>query len=190
MWAILLPLHLQLSGWGTTLYIPIDPTPFKTWPWYNLYNIPMEKCAAAGYWQVNLLIFTLGSCGYPLTNLLHGLALILVGLTVNLGCKSLNVWKEGLISFVLAVGTALGWEKFELIQGISILKPDLFNSIAQAVTEAMRLLNDTVDDIFIGFIFMTSFMALVMLADHHFNYDYQDSGESKEQEEYDLGMKS
>ena len=90
-----------------------------------------------------------------------------------MACKSLNVWKEGLISYVVAVGAAVGWEKWEILTGITGLKPELFGSIVQLATEAMRLITDTVDDILAGFVFMTIFMALIMAADHHFNFEYE-----------------
>jgi hypothetical protein len=103
----------------------------------------------------------------------HGFALILVGLSVNLACKSLNVWKEGLISFVVAVGAAVGWEKWEILTGITGLNPDSFSTVAQAATEGMRLITDTVDDILVGFVFMTIFMVAILVLDHHFNYEYE-----------------
>jgi hypothetical protein len=104
---------------------------------------------------------------------MHGLALILVGLTVNLGCKSLNVWKEGLISYVVSFSAAVGWEKWEILAGITTLRPELFNTVQQVTTEAMRLITDTVDDILVGFVFMTIFMACILAFDHHFNYEYE-----------------
>lgn len=170
LWPTLLLLHLHLSGWGTTLYIPIDPTPFRSWAWYNLYNIPLEQCTRAWYFGLSWL--QIGSCGYPLTNLMHGFALMLIGGTVNLFSKSLNPWKEAWFTFVFGLLPGILWEKWELLVGITILKPELFDTVQQATIEAMQLLNDTVDDILVGLIFLSLTVIVLVLADRHFGFEY------------------
>ena len=160
-WPIAIFLHLHWSGYGLTNYLAVvdwlHPL-MQNVPGMNAYNIP----AACG----------LSICGYPLTNLMHGMALVVVFLTIDLASKDLNVWKAGLIAFVGTIGFAVGWEKWELTKGVTILKPELFGSIEQLATEAMRLLNDTVDDILVGLIFLVVTMIIVMALDKCFNYTY------------------
>ena len=161
LWPLLVILHLHWSGYGLTKYLS-----FMDWlrpvmanvPGINAYNVPV----ACG----------LSLCGYPLTNLMHGMALIVVFLTIDLPSKDLNVWKAGLIAFVGTIGFGVGWEKWELAKGVTILKPESFGSTEQLATEAMRLLNDTVDDILFGLIFLIATMIIVMVLDKYFNYTY------------------
>jgi hypothetical protein len=161
LWPSLFMLHVHWSGYGLTAYLWwMDwlRSAMAAAPGMNAYNIPVN-CGLA-------------LCGYPLTNLMHGVALMLIGMTVDLGLSTLSLGWVGLISFASTTGFAVGWEKYELLRGITILRPENFATVAQAVFEAMRLLNDTVDDILVGLVFLVATLCILLVLDAHFGYEY------------------
>jgi hypothetical protein len=163
-WPLILLIHFHWSGYGFTNYLQGTEflRPLLGWlPGANAYNT-IENCG-------------LPICGYPLTWLLHGVGLFLVGITLNLGFKDSNPWKEGLLTS-LVIWVAIIWEKWELLTGVTILRPELFGTIAQATNEGIRLLNDTVNDILFGGVFLTSFLITIVLLDRHFGYEYVQVG--------------
>jgi hypothetical protein len=165
LWPILFMLHVHWSGYGLTAYLW-----WMDWlrsvmanvPGMNAYNVPAD-CGLA-------------LCGYPLTNLMHGMALMLIGLTVDLVFESLSLGWVGLLSYGITTGIAVLWEKYELLRGITILRPEAFPTVQAAVFEAKRLLNDTVDDILWGLAFLCLTFIALLIADHHFGYEYVNLG--------------
>jgi len=160
LWPLGVALHLHWSGYGLTGYLW-----WMDWlrplmsgvAGLNAYNIP-EGCGLA-------------LCGYPLSWLMHGVAVFLVGLTINLCFKDLDVWKEfGLTS--LTIWAAIIWEWWEIWAGVTTLRPELFATIEQATSEGMRLITDTVNDILVGAVFLWAFLIVISLLDHHFGFEY------------------
>jgi len=175
-WITLSILHIQLSGWGQTGYLSFlgKQADMKGLPiigsWYNLYNFTPDACRA--YWSLGNEWIRIGGCGYPLTNLMHGFAWVIIGLTIGLFLRDLALYAIAFWSYLICTVTGVVWEKWELISGTTVLRPELFSTVQQATTEGLRLLNDTVDDIQLGVIFLLITLALLLAADRHFGYEY------------------
>jgi len=158
LWAILLPLHIHLSGYGLTNYLWwmdwLRPTMTALGiPGLNAYNIPVN-CGLA-------------VCGYTLTNWFHGAACVLVALTVALLFASFSLGWYLYLSSVATVAIALGWEVWEISTGITHCDATVFNSIAQVCGEMMRSLTDTVMDLTYGFIGVFVVCMILFAIDRH-----------------------
>ena len=156
LWAILLPLHLHFSGYGLTSYLswlPINPQSMTWLPGMDSYNVP-TNCG-------------LPLCGYPLTNLFHGFACVLVALTVALLFASFSLGWYLYLSSIATVAIALGWEVWEISTGITRCNPTLFGSVAQVCAEMMRSITDTVFDLVGGFIGVLIVCLSLYVVDHH-----------------------
>jgi len=122
-------------------------------PGMNAYNVPV----ACG----------LTVCGYALTNYFHVLAGCLLALTLSLLFVTFNGWAYSLFTIVTVLIFVLGWEKYELLTGITTLRPELFGTIAQATSEGVRLINDTVNDIVGGTVGGLVTVAGLRIVDRH-----------------------
>lgn len=143
-WGILLPFHLVLSGGGLT------PSLFNAFPWlrtlpfYNWYNIPVA---------VTFLGFAYDQ-GYLITNVLHYFAGLLITPTFDLGMKTVRVKAQLLLSGFFWVATSLLWE------------------LAEATWHFRGSSLDTRFDLLFGLAGCFSALALILIADNHFGYEY------------------
>jgi hypothetical protein len=152
-------LHLHWSGYGLTAYVgalPITPF-FKAlfgWlPGLNAYNIAMN-CG-------------LSVCGYPLTNIMHGVAGGLIALTVTLLFVTFQMGWYLFLSSWLAMSFPLTWEWYELAHGVTRCNPADFGSIAQVCAEMMAINLDQLMDILYAFVAVILVLFAIWIVDKY-----------------------
>ena len=136
LWAILIPLHIHLSGYGFTNYLQGSDflRPLFGWlPAANAYNT-IENCG-------------LPICGYPLTNIFHGVAGGLIMLTDSLLFISFALGWYLFLSTIIAVIFPLVWEVWEILTHVTRCLPTDFSTVAQACNECVRMLTDQIYDV-------------------------------------------
>jgi hypothetical protein len=173
LWIIFPPLHLQLSGWGTTLYIPVNPEEMKTLPYYNWYNKATSDCTAMGqptWFNISGLPWQ-PTCGSGLTNIMHGVANGMILLTIDLFFASFS--PAGLFAALIATTWIENlWEVWEINVGITTCNPALFSSVQHCCQEAIHTVIDQQFDVMFGFGFACLIMVALWLLDRHFGYEY------------------
>jgi len=155
-WLNLLPLHIHFSGYGLTKYLSFMDwlRPAMAWvPGMNAYNV-LSNCG-------------LPLCGYPLTNLFHGLAGGLIALTVSLLFVTFNLGWYVALSSNSVFGIVIGWEQYEVVTKITRCLPSDFGSVAQVCAEMNRLLADTVADVGAGYVGAILTLAVLWFVDRH-----------------------
>jgi len=153
-WAILLPLHIHLSGYGFTNYLQGSDIlrPLLGWlPGANAYNT-IENCG-------------LPVCGYPLTNIFHGIAGGLVMLTVSLLFVSFSMGWYLFLSTIIAVIFPLAWEVWEIITHVTRCLPAAFATVAQACNECVRMLTDQIFDVAYALVAITIVAVILYVVD-------------------------
>ena len=155
-WAILLPLHIHLSGYGFTNYLQGSDflRSFLGWlPGANAYNM-IENCG-------------LPVCGYPLTNIFHGIAGGLVMLTVSLLFASFSLGWYLFISTTITTAFPLAWEVWEIVTNVTRCRPTDFATTAQACNECVRMLTDQIFDVTYAIIAVTIVGIVLCIVDRH-----------------------
>ena len=138
-WLILIVAQLHLSGYGLTVYLQSFPLTgfvqgiFGWLPAMNAYNVPVN-CG-------------LPVCGYPLTNILHGLAGGLIALTVSIAFATFQMGWYLFFTLLISMSVSIAWEYWEVLAHVTQCVPANFPTVQAACAEMLRIVLDQINDV-------------------------------------------